>query len=44
MVHVMQAPLWMQALLPTTDQHIYKELMKNNENNTFLKGYAHCLN
>lgn len=28
----------LKALVPITDQQIYKELMKNNENNTFLKG------
>jgi DNA-directed RNA polymerase I subunit RPA2 len=29
----------LKALLSTTDQHIFKELTKNNENYTFLKGY-----
>jgi DNA-directed RNA polymerase I subunit RPA2 len=28
----------LKALLSTTDQHIFKELTKNNENYTFLKG------
>lgn len=30
-----------QALLGTTDHFIYKELMKGNEDNTFLKGYLY---
>jgi DNA-directed RNA polymerase I subunit RPA2 len=32
----------LKALLPTTDQYIYKELMKNDEKNTFLKGTSMC--
>jgi DNA-directed RNA polymerase I subunit RPA2 len=28
----------LKALVETTDHHIYKELMRNNEDNTFLKG------
>ena len=33
----MHLPL-LQALIETTDQHIYNELMKGNRDNTFLKG------
>ena len=30
----------LQALIQTTDLHIYKELTKGNEEDTFLKGYG----
>jgi len=30
--------IFAQALIDTTDVHIYNELMKGNEEDTFLKG------
>ena len=33
-------PQILQALIETTDVHTYNEMIKGNENDTFLKGYV----
>ena len=34
--------IFTQALIETTDVHIYNELIRGNEEDTFLKGYSLC--